>query len=304
MTYFVRLTRAASAPPSPSSLHRGRAAYPFGAPLLALCALALCALAIGCDEGRPGDERGQSVGYRSGTVADNYLSSGERGNMNITEVHWAGSVRVTPTGERVHDPDDVFIELQNKHPRPIFLTRWQLVVTVVTGHPRDDVRFSDLTQRPPSRTYLLPERENKQPIAPTSFVVIAAKRDGAFPNADFYLEDLKLPRDNFDITILDIDDRLIDPAGNARWRVYAGAWDLVTARSMERIQQVFANVGSRETAWHSYSLSDQAATETERALHADLTQNVAPDYRQFTLCSPGRANSPDYSGNTSFGDFN
>lgn len=260
--------------------------------------LLLAALAAlwGCDEGPIKDGRDQGVGYRSGTSEDGYTSSGERGNLIITELHWAGSVREGLRGVVSYDPDDIFIEVQNKHPRPIHITGWQIIVQTGTGHRlEDDAQgFDDH----PIRTFVIPARESGEPVDVNEFVVIAKKRDGAFREADYYLEDLVLPDARFSVTIRDIDDRLIEPAGAVEQDIFAGSFDLVTARSMERTQLLFANPGGREASWHSYSLNPWDE------LHETLQQHVHEDYRRYTFASPGVANSPDYSGNTSSGDFN
>lgn len=260
-----------------------------------LAAAALLALA-GCERD-PNTGITREVGYRSGTVDDGYLSNGERGNVQINEVMWAGSVRGNGA-DRVWDPDDVFIELQNKHPRPIYLTRWQL--TVELGHALDGLDDTERDDR--SRvTYIIPLRENRQPVQPNEFVVIAAKRDGAF-EADYYIEDLKLPRTHFSLTLRDLDDRLIDGGGDARKPVFAGSFDRVTARSMERIQLIFNNRGNRDGSWHTYSLND-FDTDERGSLHGELRDRVREEWRPLTFATPGRPNSPDYSGYISSGSF-
>lgn len=264
---------------------------------LAPCtALALAALTAGCTpEPDPGLQR--EVGYRSGTADDEYRSNGERGNVQINEIGWAGSVRGAGA-ERVWDPDDIFIELQNKHPRPVHFTDW--LITVETGANLDTVYSRDWSQRA-TRTYTIPARENGRPVAPNEFVVIAKKRDGAY-EADYYIEDLELPTDGFSITLQDLDYRLIDGAGDARKQPFAGAFDLVTARSMERIQLIFNNRGDRDAAWHTYSLNDFDAGD-RGALHDSLRARVREDYRPLTFATPGMPNSPDYSGYISSGSF-
>ena len=73
----------------------------------------LTTMLLACGQTPEPDGRGEQVGYRSGTADDGYLSNGERGNVQITEIHWAGSVK-GEGGDAVYDPDDVFIELLNK----------------------------------------------------------------------------------------------------------------------------------------------------------------------------------------------
>ncbi len=248
---------------------------------------ALCLAACTIDD--PVPARDQQVGYRTGTADDGYLSNGERGDIMVTEINWAGSVSGT-MGARVHHPDDVFIEFQNKLERPVYITGWNLIIRAAAG--RDP-----LVESESERTFVIPEREGGGPIQPNEFVYIAARRDGAFADADYFIDDLSFPLDGFYMELRDIDDRLMDQAGSQTREPFAGSFDLVTVRSMERIQLIFSNRGTREAAWHSYSLNDWDAE------HARLTRNIDEAYRALTYASPGVANTPDYSGNTSAGSF-
>lgn len=75
-----------------------------------------------------------------------------------------------------YDPDDVFIELWNRHPRPLNISRWHLIIE---GDEVATIRLPTITD----------------PIPANGFFVIAAKRDGAFgPTADLILPELKLGR--------------------------------------------------------------------------------------------------------------
>ena len=243
------------------------------------------------------DGRNESVGYRTGTVEDDYTSNGERGNVSISEIHWAGSVR---DGDFRHDPDDVFIELQNKHPRPVFFKGWLL--TIEFGYHADGLRHAPSRRDRAQRTFVLPPRENGRAVETNEFVVIARKRDGAFADADFFLEDLEIPDGPFEMTLQDLDERLMDHVGDERKLPFAGAWDGYTARSMERIQLIFNNRGNRDSAWHSYRLND--FDDGKRAeFHVQLRERVAEGFKQRTFATPGMPNSPDYSGNISTGTF-
>lgn len=253
--------------------------------------LLVAAGSLACNQDLDPDARGQSVGYRSGHVSDGYTSNGERGNLEVSEIFWAGSV----ADDGTHDPDDIFIEFQNKHPRPVYLTGWQLIVRTGTGDLNHDLEFA--RNERPRVSYVFPERENGAPVYTNEYVVLAAKRDGAFPNADYYLEDLKLPRARFSITIRDIDDRLINGAADYTEDVFTGGYDLVSSRSMERIQLLFSNNGNRNSSWHAYSYNawDEG--------HAERSSGVAEGYREHTYASPGKAATPDYSGNASAGNY-
>ena len=261
-------------------------------PLLALCVTTACNTVL-----EP-DGRGEQTGYRSGTSADDYRSNGERGNISITEIFWTGSVRETSSGIE-HDPGDVFIELQNKHPRPIFLTGWLLKIEA--GHANEGLHLPSRRYRS-EQTFVLPESRTGEPLYPNEYAIVAAKNTGAFPNADFIIDDFRVPDGPFEITLRDLDERLIDHVGDDRKPPFAGAWDGITSRSMERIQLIFNNRGGRDEAWHSYSLND--FDEGDRAaFHQRLRVNIGPEYRRRTFATPGLPNSPDYSGNTSAGDF-
>lgn len=282
-------------------------------PIYTGLALLAAAWLPGCDQMSgtlEKDQRDQQVGYRTGTAADGYRSNGERGNIQISEVNWAGSVRGeagTTRLERVYDPDDDFIELQNKHNRPMYLTGW--LITVETGNDSDGHVEGGSRAKPWKRTYVLPAPEDGRPVEPNQFIVIAGKRDGAFADADYVIEGFSLPDAPFQITLRDLDERLIDGAGDGRKRPFAGGYDLVSVRSMERIQLIFANRGNRESAWHSYALNDAfpglpVDFDGDAAqLHAALRRRVAPEFRAYTLATPGMPNSPDYSGFVSSGDF-
>lgn len=252
----------------------------------------------GCNTALEPDGRGESVGYRSGTSADGYTSNGERGNITITEVFWTGSVRETDNGI-VFDRGDVFVELQNKHPRPIYLTGWLLKIE--SGLADEGIDKPSRRYRS-EQTFVLPAPANGQPLYPNDYAIVAAKNTGAFPNAQFVIEDFRLPDGPFEITLRDLDERLIDHIGDDRKPPFAGSWDGVTSRSMERIQLIFNNRGGRDAAWHSYSLND-FDRDARAALHRDLRSNIQPEYRKRTFATPGFPNSPDYSGNTSAGDF-
>lgn len=254
---------------------------------------------LGCATKPEPDERGEQVNYRTGTEDDGYTSNGERGNVSITEINWGGSVR-SVDGRHVHDREDIFIEFHNRNFRPIHLTGWLIEIEtgenfdgryVREGHDRSRVQF------------VFPLRENREQVDPNDYVVVAKKRDGAFRNADYYIPELKLPQGPFSITLRDLDERLQDGAGDNRKPPFAGGWDGVTVRSMERIQLIFSNRGNRDNAWHSYSLNDFDDGEREQGWHRDLRSLIHEDYRQRTFATPGRANSPDYSGNINSGSF-
>lgn len=230
----------------------------------------IVALLVGCGNSDPGIPGSQPV-YRWGQEGE--CSSGERGNMLINEIHFAGSVRDNGT----YDADDIFIELWNRHPRPINVTNWRLSV------------WGDTDGYVPDRGWLIPTVE--QPIASNGFFVIAKKRDGAFKDiADVFIEDLELGKQFFEVEIRDCDQKLMESAGSRDVPVFAGGYDLVTARSMERAQLIFQNGGGSAINWHAYSSNSAGST-------------VSEGFRNKTLASPGAANSANYSGSSASGNF-
>jgi hypothetical protein len=261
-----------------------------------LVLLIVATLCWACETEVEPDGRNEQVGYRTGTSADDYQSNGERGNVAITEIHWAGSVR-NDTGQ--YDPKDVFIELQNKHPRPIHLTGW--ILTIETGFHTEGLHHVPRSERS-SVSYVLPRRLSGQPVETNGYLVVASRADGAFSNADYIIEDLVIPKGPFEVTLQDLDERLIDHVGDDRKLPFAGAWDGHTARSMERIQLIFNNRGNRDSAWHTYSLNDFDSGR-RGGWHQELRQYLNPDFAERTMATPGMPNSPDYSGNTSSGSF-
>lgn len=222
-------------------------------------------------------ELDQTVGYRDGS--DDGPTSGERGSVKITEVLWSGSV--TNAGD--HDATDVFIEIRNESARPVRLTGWQIELTGSIA-----------------RTYTIP--------APTEFsgleddlvqvgehVFIATKTTGCFPEPDFLIPELVLPEgDPFELTLRDADERLIEPIGSEYAPPFAGGYDLVRTRSMERVELMFGGAGREPSSWHFYTPSE---VDVPNNIH------VAEGCQEYTLASPGMANSPDYSGAYSTGSF-
>lgn len=235
---------------------------------LSLMLLVSTASIIGCNQD-PGEAE-VSPQYRSNDPnSPEDPTSGERGNMMITEIGWAGSV----DNDGNWDPDDVFIEIQNRNPRPINMTNWRLIVE------GDYVK-----------THRIPQLD--EPLPTNGFLVIAAKKDGAFGEvADVIIEDLKLGKNYVHVELRDMDRRLNESAGSDSERVFTGGYDTYSTRSMERVQIIFGNRGSDSRNWHAYSE------------HAPVAGTVAQGWEQRTFASPGVANSQDYSGSSSAGGF-
>lgn len=213
----------------------------------------------------PGDPEINPL-YRN--VEEGEPSSGERGSMQISEIHYGGSVN----DDGVYDADDVFIELWNKHPRPINVSGWRIEV---------DGDFN--------ASYRIPDVDDA--VQPNDFFVIARRENGAFADAaDVFIDNLELGKKYVHVELRDHDRRLMEDGGSTTETAFTGGFDGVTVRSMERVALIFGNRGSNSRNWHAYS--DDVGWET-----------IADGYQTFTLASPGIANSADYSGNASSGGF-
>ncbi len=223
------------------------------------------AVLVACHNEDPSGEMTETVGYRAGTGD---TTSGERGTLKISEVLWSGSV----TNDGVRDATDVFVEIKNEGSNPVNVVGWLLEQEGSIQH-----------------TYPIPEGNTV--IGVGQRIVIAAKNTGCFPSADVILPELRfIDGDPFSLTLMDKDERLIEPIGDRSMPPFAGGYDLVRSRSMERIEMMFGGYGSEPQAWHYYT---PLLDEEEDLPNNDL---VAENCRQYTLASPGRANSPDYSG--------
>lgn len=239
-------------------------------------AVAGAAVLFGCNDD-PGHSDEQVL-YRWDT--DDAPTSAERGTLHISEINWAGSV----DDDGNYDPDDVFIEIRNEYHRPVNLTGWRIYLD------------GDYQQ-----SFRLPELE--EPVNPNDHLVIAAKDDGAFQNvADVFDERLKLGKRAVRVELRDADRRLVEPAGSAVDRPFAGGYDGVTVRSMERTQSLFDNIGSQDRSWHA-NTDDVDREHFEGEELVDGRENIAEGWRENTLASPGKPNSGDYAGATAGGQF-
>jgi len=233
-------------------------------------ALALIALGVpGCVTD-PGEIDAQ-VGYRNG-LQEGEPNSGERGSVMITEVMWSGSV----TDAGVWDADDVYIELKNESARPVNVSRWHIdlqgVRQVVWRVPQSDLEI---------------------PVG--GRILIARKDTGCFPEPDLLMPDLGFRYgEPFRIVVRDADERLMEPAGSTEAPPFAGGYDGRVSRAMEKIELMFGGRGSEPHAWHYYSEAEVDVVNDDR---------IALECRKRTRGSPGRANSPDYSGAFSTGAF-
>jgi hypothetical protein len=212
----------------------------------------------------------QGVSYRDGS--DGSTHSGERGNIIVSEILWSGSVN----GDGDWDPTDVFVELRNEGSRPVNISGWILELEGAA-----------------TTTWTLPEVDFEFVVGQHLF--IAAKNTGCFPEPDILLPGLAFPTgDAIRLTLMDRDEHLIEKAGSKTQPPFAGGYDLVRSRSMERVEVMFGARGTQPHIWHYYT---PAEVEIANNVH------VASDCRSFTGASPGRANSPDYSGAFATGSF-
>lgn len=237
-------------------------------PTRALPLLAVAIAASGCG-GAP--EPVETVGIRDGVVPGD-PNSGERGTVKITEVLWSGSV----TDDGSWDATDVFVELRNESVRPTNISGWQLAL-----------------EGPHEVTWIIPDSLLEIPV--DGHVFIAAKSSGCFPDPDLVIPDLKFTYgDPFELTLYDADERLIEPVGNTTAPPYAGGYDGSVSRSMERIELMFGGEGTFPHSWHYYTPAEVDVPNNDR---------VAVGCRVRTGASPGRPNSPDYSGAFATGSF-
>ncbi len=204
---------------------------------------------------------------------DDTPSSAERGSVQINEIMWAGSV----DDDGNYDPDDVFIELRNEYHRPVNMTGWRLIIT---GDYELSLRLPEFSE----------------PLDPNDHLVVAAKEDGAFGEvADVIDERLKLGKRAVRVELRDYDHRLIESGGSSVERPFAGGYDLVTVRSMERAQSLFDNIGGQDRSW--------TANVDDVDGNAEARSGIREGWREYTLASPGEPNSADYSGSTAGGAF-
>jgi len=225
----------------------------------------------------------EQVDYRYG-IEDGTPTSGERGNIHIQEIGWAGSV----SNDGTWDPTDVFIEFRNMGSLPVNLTNWQIQM-------EGDREI----------TWLIPEHSGKIEVGDR--FVIAAKNSGCFPSPDVLIPELSFPPygGSFALTLVDADERLIEGAGSRDMEPYSGGYDTRVVRSMERINVMFGGRGNEPNSWYYYQRKPCPAGVPGVDLNCweDIPNNdlVAESCRKRTLASPGRANSEDYTGAFSAG---
>ena len=170
----------------------------------------------------------------------------------------------------------MFLELRNEGMVPINPSLWQIEMEGVINH-----------------TWIIPESDRVLDVGEHGF--IAAKSSGCFPNPDWIIPSLAFPSESpFLLILRDVDEHLIERAGDREKPPYSGGYDLVESRSMERIELMFGPRGSEPHAWHFY---------TEDSTDVPNNDRILDSCQERTLASPGRANSPDYSGAVASGGF-
>ncbi len=221
----------------------------------------------------------------------------KRGCLIVTEVNWAGSM----TNGGVYDPDDDFIEVNNRDcNKPVDLTGWEFVMD------------GDVV-----RTFVVPEAPSGKSniIQPAELRVLIAKENGAFRanSSNGYdpivMSDLKLPEESWTIETFTAEHFLIENAFNNReGKPLAGGTDGFTVRSMERTDDNFDEEGTSVTSWHSYTPCNEASPDgtallmgtqcgTTGTVDLDIGEtgiNVNSNYANRTFASPGTANTPQY----------
>ncbi len=212
----------------------------------------------------------EDVAYRDG-LEPGAPNSGERGSVRISEVLWSGSVR----GDK-WDPTDVFVELRNESARPVNISGWQLALSGVRAV-----------------TWIVPQSDREIDVG--EHVFLAAKSSGCFPDPDYVVPQMAFVYgDPFELTLLDADERLMEPVGDEGSAPFAGGWDGDTSRSMERAELMFGADGTFPHVWHHW---------TDYAVDVPNDDRILEECRGRTGASPGRPNSPDYSGAFASGNF-
>lgn len=226
-------------------------------------------LAAACSQA-PDPAAFEGVEYRDG-LEPGAPNSGERGSIRISEVLWSGSVK-----DGRWDPSDVFVEFRNESNRAVNVSGWRLALTGVR-----------------QVTWILPDSALDIPVG--EHVFVAAKTSGCFPEPDFVIPGMSFSYgDPFEVTLMDADERLLEPVGDEEAPPFAGGYDGDTSRSMERAELMFGAEGTFPHVWHHWTDAEVEVPNDDRMLDV---------CRGRTGASPGRPNSPDYSGAFASGNF-
>ncbi len=220
-----------------------------------------------------------------------------RGCASMSEVNWAGSI--TNMGQ--YDADDDFIEIYNRDcNKPIDLTGWMFILRGAYY-----------------RVFVVPGgQDNVVPIG--GLAVLVGKKNGAFracepsvnPNCDpnykvIHVPGLFIPERDWTIESKTAENFLIENAINQEHgRPFAGSFDGVATRSMERTDNNFEEEGGAISSWFSYTPCNEASPSLQatKLLGTGCSpgfvgysgRNVHPHYSLRTFASPGEVNTPDY----------
>jgi len=179
-----------------------------------------------------------------------------RGEVYVSEVHWAGSVN--NQGEE-NDLTDCYIELMNNAPVPYDIGGWCL-------------RFEGTVQK----LIVIPEGTT---LRANNYYTIGRHTNGAFERLDLCLEDFQIPYSRFTLRVQDPGGRTSDSVDfDQRSYLPAGAILPRIRRSAVRMENFFgADEGGDYTSWKEYR-----EHTSEYA-----TANIAPNYQNSVFCSPG-----------------
>ena len=188
-----------------------------------------------------------------------------RGEVYVSEVHWAGSINNAADPES-DDPLDCFIEIYNNAPVPYDLSGWC-------------IRFSGAV----NRLIIIP-RGPESVIGSGKYYTIGRRVTdetgmGAFSELDLVLPDFAIPTAPFMIVIQDPGGRTSDTVDFLQ-KPYlpSGAALPFVRRSAVRTENFFGgDDGASYESWAEYRKHDDT-----RAY-----ENINPKYRGRVFCSPG-----------------
>lgn len=192
----------------------------------------------------------------TGAAGYNFTSLDVRGQIFITEIHWAGSV---DNAGAKSDPDDDFIEIKSILAGPIDLGGWGIVFSGSFNH-----RFVF-----PAGTVL--ESGGR--------FVVGTRTNGAFTAHDFVDPALKIPAYGWAVSVQDGGGKVSDSADfSGRSWLPAGMALPEIRRSMVREEDAFQSgePGDQYDSWTTYGSHDSWWS----------AGRISTDYRSAVYCSP------------------
>lgn len=193
----------------------------------------------------------------TGATGYNFTELDVRGEIFITEVHWAGSVN---NGGSNNDPDDDFIEIKSILAGPIDLSGWVIEFSGSFNH-----------------RFVFPQGTLMQ--AGGRFV-IGTHTNGAFSSHDFVDPGLKIPSSGWRVAVMDGGNKKSDSADfTVRSWLPAGMALPGVRRSMVREEDAFQSgePGDQYDSWTTYGSHDSWWS----------SQRINTDYRSAVYGSPG-----------------